>query len=83
MRLGRADRMRAGITALILSLIAGLSASKPIDFTDKTVDCSDPNGYSVVEVRDPAVNYVNIEQGGMVLWSIKFAYRDGPQRVRF
>ena len=66
--------MRASITILILSLIAGFSPGKPIAVTDeatKTVDCANPNGYSVVEVRDPRANYVNIVQGDKVLNSIR------------
>jgi hypothetical protein len=77
--------MRAGITVLILSLIVGFSAGdphqvgathsgRPIAVTDespKPVDCADPNGYSVVEVREPGANGVNIVQGGKALRSIR------------
>ena len=66
--------MRIGVIVLLVSLMAGFSAGRPIavaDTTSKTVDCSDPNGYSVVEARDPGANYVNITRGGKVLRSIR------------
>jgi hypothetical protein len=38
------------------------------DENSKTLDCDDPKGYSVVEVRD-SENYVNILRGDTVLSS--------------
>ena len=75
-------RMRACITVLVLSLIAGFSSGnsqqiravhngKPTAVTEasKPVDCANANGYSVEE--DPATNSVKIMRGGTVLHTIK------------
>ncbi len=66
--------MRIGVIVLIVSLMAGFSAGRPMslaDVTSKAFDCSDPNRYRVVEVRGPEANYVNIARGGKVLRSIR------------
>jgi hypothetical protein len=66
--------MRIGIIVLVVSFMVGFSTGKPVavaDATSKTIDCSDPNRYSVVEVRDPEANYANITRGGKVLQSIR------------
>ena len=66
--------MRIGNIVLIVSLVAGFSAGRPFavaDGTSQTIDCSGPGRYSVVEVRDPEANYVNIARGGKLLQSIR------------
>lgn len=50
------------------------SHNEILSFNDegsKPLDCADPKGYSVVEVRDSEGNYVNIVQGDKVLKTIK------------
>ena len=70
---------------MILSLIAGFSSGdKPLPVADevsKAVDCADPSGYNVVEVRDPGANYVKIERGCKVFGSIKLP--SGIERNEF
>jgi thiol-disulfide isomerase/thioredoxin len=39
--------------------------------TSKSVDCADPNGYSVAEVRRGEARFVEIAQGNVVLGSIR------------
>lgn len=41
------------------------------DEGSKTLDCEDPKGYSVDEVREENANYVKILRGGTVLRAIK------------
>jgi hypothetical protein len=49
----------------------GGKPSAATDEASKTINCANPNGYSVVEVRNREANHVNIVRGGKVLWSIR------------
>jgi hypothetical protein len=57
-----------------------VESSRTDDENSKTLDCDDPKGYSVVEVRD-SENYVNILRGDTVLCSIKLP--NGVERNGF
>ena len=59
--------MHFPIAVLFLSFIVGYST----DYPTKTLDCNDPNGYGVVEVRESNANYVKIVRGDKVFETIK------------
>jgi hypothetical protein len=77
--------MRSCITVLVLPLIVGFSSGnsqqvgavhngKPNAVTErasKSVDCADPNGYSVEEGIEPGTHPVNIVREGRVLHTIE------------
>jgi hypothetical protein len=78
-------RMRACITVLVVPLIVGFASGnsqqvgavhhgKPNAITEKaskSVDCADPNGYSVEEGIKPGTHPVNIVREGRVLHTIE------------
>ena len=68
------------LSVLLLCLILSTQPVSANNSSAKTLDCDDPKGYSVVEMRD-AENSVNILRGDTVLHSIKLP--NGVERNGF